>query len=182
MKVVITGGPYSGKTTLVNALANLNYKILPEVAIQVIQNKINELGMASFLCWRSSHLIELQSTILTIQSKNESALSLNEITVLDRGTIDNLAYLHLNKITPPVAMLNKAKQAHYDLVIVCETLNNFDERVKTGRTETYGESIRLQKIIAKTYINLGYKTIFLPQAPLVHRVNEICTLLNSDIS
>ena len=45
MRVVVTGGPGSGKTTLVEALGRRGYATVPEAAIQVIEAKNAELGV-----------------------------------------------------------------------------------------------------------------------------------------
>ena len=39
MKIVITGGPCSGKTALVDKLFEKGYEIIPEVAREIIEKK-----------------------------------------------------------------------------------------------------------------------------------------------
>ena len=92
--VVITGGPSSGKTSIINRLSELGYKIVPEAAEKYIKEeqvkgkkvrdiRTNEEDFTRVIFYKK------------IEAENE--LSSNQLTFLDRGLPDTVAYGQADK-------------------------------------------------------------------------------------
>jgi len=177
MKVVITGGPFSGKTSLVNRFHEEGFQIVPEAAITVIEQLMLADGKEGFLTWKKLNFLAFQKMILKQQLIFEHQLDPGKLTILDRGTVDSIAYLKHEGIKPPESVLADALSQNYDLVILCDTLKNFDSRETTGRTESYDESIQLHHSINNTYLEFGYKPFHLAVNSLVDRMNCIHQLI-----
>jgi len=182
MKVVITGGPFSGKTSLVNRFHEERFQIVPEAAMTIIEQLIQTYGKEPFLAWKKNNLLAFQKIILDQQLTQEHQLNPRKLTILDRGTIDSIAYLRHANVPPTKSMLTDAAEKNYDLVILCETLKYFNPRKATGRTESCDESIKLHRSIENTYLEFGYKPVKLAANSLIERMIFIHQLINKKLN
>jgi len=62
-RVVLTGGPGSGKTSLVEHYQKAGHAIVPEAALQIIQELTRTMGLAAQRRWRQKHVIEFQRLV-----------------------------------------------------------------------------------------------------------------------
>jgi predicted ATPase len=182
MRVVITGGPCSGKTTLIEELAARGYQIAPEAAILVISALNQELGVEGQKDWRRQNLAEFQCRVLQTQLElEEQALSSRkseqEPVFFDRGCIDGLAYCKYFQTEPPTALCDAAKDASYDQVFVLDTLDDFQERSEEGRTSDQSTSIALGALLEETYRDHGYAPIRVKVASVGERADFILAAL-----
>src|SRR3990167_754434 len=90
--VVITGGPYSGKTTTVNHLKSLGFSSSPEAARTLI-----DIGISSGLTTKEVRRDEAQfiQSVLDIQLVLENILLPDKLCFHDRGVPDSIAYIRL---------------------------------------------------------------------------------------
>jgi predicted ATPase len=167
-RFIITGGPGSGKTTLVEALQNLGYYGFPEIARDLI-NK----GIVPPI-WSekpdSGHFFDLilkQRIIYFQQIKG------TEIGFYDRGIPDSLAYFkYQDKKVPPI--LSEAIIAYrYNPVVFItppwkEIFNN-----DGVRRETFYEAQVLYELATVAYKSHGYEIIVLPKSSLESRITIV---------
>ncbi|MBI1272363.1 AAA family ATPase [bacterium] len=91
---VITGGPNSGKTTLIDFLASTGYAVLPEAATQVIQEGSGR-GNSGLPDTNSA----FQKKILVKQIEQElTARQSGNLLFCDRGIFDVCAYMEVRNI------------------------------------------------------------------------------------
>ena len=90
---VITGGPSSGKTTIVNQLKKLGFSSTPEAARVLIDIGINN-GLTIQEIRRDEE--QFNQSILCIQMAMENILVPDHVCFHDRGTPDSLAYIRLS--------------------------------------------------------------------------------------
>lgn len=179
---MITGGPGSGKTTLVNALGKHGYATVPEAAIEVIRDLIARFGNDGQKAWRQDHGQEFQEMILEMQIRHE--LSLGEelgLVFLDRGRHDGLAYCRFRGDEPPHGLLDSLEDWPYDHVFLLETLENFERREHTGRTSTRAESIEIAKVIDRTYRDYGMEPVFVPELSVEERAAFVLEVLGEPL-
>ena len=123
-KIVITGGPGSGKTVITAALAAERpdrYVAVPEAATQVytiLQTRWDKLGL------EGRH--DAQRRMYSLQLEQESRLAAEYPTktlLLDRGTVDGSAYWPEGPehFWRDVGTTHEAELARYDAVILLET-------------------------------------------------------------
>jgi predicted ATPase len=92
-RIVLTGGPGSGKTVISRAIAALEpnrFIAIPEAATQVYSNANTRWDLVNTVGQR-----ELQRQIYFLQRKQEDAFAAghpDKVQILDRGTIDGAAY------------------------------------------------------------------------------------------
>ncbi|MEX1024371.1 MAG: ATP-binding protein [Planctomycetota bacterium] len=170
-RIAVTGGPGSGKTTLVAALAARGFRTVPEAAIEVIRELVAEHGNEGQREWRRKHGARFQARILARQTAAEEALGAEAGPVfLDRGRHDGLAYCRYRKDVPPDELLPALEGWRYDAVFLLATLTEFADRRATGRTSTRADSIGLGGTLAAVYAEFGMRPFVVPEASVEERV------------
>jgi predicted ATPase len=174
-KIVLTGGPCSGKTTVLEHLRASGCATAPEAAIQVIRDLTAELGLDGQRAWRDTHWVAFQERVARLQIEHESAAERGgaEILVCDRGLLDGLAYCRHRGVEPPTLLLDLVRGARYDQVFVLDTLKDFDARLETGRVDDRDDSLRVGALIRAVYTEHGYRPVRVPELSVETRAARI---------
>ena len=175
IKIVITGGTWSGKTTVIKHLKKEGFKIVSETAIELIADLNKKYGVEGQKEWRRNNQSTFQILLAETQKKKESKIKAKkyEIVFFDRGLYDTLAYCKIRKIKVPRALVKIVKDAHYDKVFVLDTLSNFDNRSETGRTCDKKTSIKGGNYIKKVYKKYGVEVICVKEMSIRKRIKFI---------
>ncbi len=191
-RIVLTGGPSSGKTTVLSTIkkvySNLGYKVIlvEETATSLINNEVRPFGD------KAVNLIDFQELVLTYQLEKEKlydkAIEMmgegNYIIVYDRGTIDNSAYVNkeefekvlarVNRVTSFVELMNK-----YDLVINLVGQSTFyTTENNSARSETVDEAIKLGETTLKSWLGHPKLKIVLPKKEMEEKTREVLNIIN----
>lgn len=183
-KVVFTGGPYSGKSTLVSEFESLGYPVAKEAALLVIEDLNNEIGIEEQVKFRSEHIHEFQRLIFNKQVELEheafaEATKYNlDFIICDRGVYDGITYYKLFNKNIDEELLNDIYQHQYDNVFVCEVLPNFDARNETGRFENIDISKQLSELSYDTYNSVTQNVLWLPVMSIEDRVNFVINYIS----
>lgn len=154
MRCVITGGPGTGKTTVINILATRGYSIAPEAARIVIK----EIGIKNIHTINGPHLAEFQSAVAKKQIAIENTLTGN-IAFLDRGLIDGYAYCRMGKVEPPACILSEGKN-RYEKIFLLDRLPLYVPDEDRYENKSLADSIHEE--IACAYKKFGYAPIRVP--------------------
>lgn len=172
IRIVITGGPSTGKTSIINAFSNLHYNTFPEVARVVIQNqlKIN----SNKVPWNDvsgfSKLV-LKKQIIDF---NDAKRGFN---IYDRGIPDLIGYInHGNQYLFKDLKLN-AEKLKYKFIFLLSPWEDIYE-TDNERRETYDDAVKIYESIKKAYTSLNYKLIEVPKDTLPNRVLFILNKIN----
>lgn len=163
---VITGGPSSGKTTLINYLANQGYQIAPEVARSYIKKL---LGQNNTLDEIYHNTEALQRGILANALKRERKLKPEQLIFFDRGTLDTVGYLHHYQIESPQVRAS-CQQKRYKKIFYCHPLPLFKDDVRIEDTQA---AEQISAHIYQTYHAAGYELIELPVLPVDLRAHIV---------
>ncbi len=175
-KIVLIGGPSTGKSTLIEALTHEKYHCLPEISREVTrqakENGIDQLFLSDPL--KFSELL-LEGRI----SQFKAAETLDSKYVfIDRGIPDITAYMDHFKQDYPSHFTKANKKYRYDYVFVLPIW----EAIYTTDSERFEElslAKKLQAALEKSYHELGYKLIEVPKLPIKHRTKFIIDQLES---
>lgn len=165
-KIIITGGPGSGKTSLINVLKSLNYHCSPEASRQLIIEQVAK--ESDCLPWINlSPFAELVLERMIYLYKESSAY---DVTFFDRGIPDIIAYLKSASLPVSENYLDAlANHQYHSTVFILppwpEIYVNDDER-----WQTYKESEALYQVIKDTYNQLNFNLIEIPQLALKQRL------------
>ena len=180
-RYVITGGPFSGKTSLVRALAARGFATIPEAAIEVIEDLTRELGLDGQAAWRAEHREEFQERIIQKQLLLEEREHAAGPLFLDRGRLDGVAYCHVYQSEVPTSLAFACSNLPYDKVFLLDTLTAFEGRAKSGRTSDRKRSLAIRDALFDVYTERGLDPIEVPEMPLVERVDFVLRYLPSQI-
>lgn len=171
MKVVITGGPCSGKTTLIDKLSDKGYKTRREPAREVLR-KYREKGKDPE---KNRH--EVQREIMEKVKERDQAIRSNEKVILDVGIPEGIAYFKSSGLEVPTWLLEESKQTEYDKVILLEQIPDHvkDEVRKEGEEKAKELSEEIETI----YQELGYNIEKIPFDDLEKRALMVEEIIES---
>lgn len=171
IRIVITGGPYCGKTTIINELSAHGFITIKEAAIEVIKNE-QEAGNNKPWLERE----KFQKKIIDLQIQQFNSARNNVITFYDRGLVDGLAYYHLDGIDPPKELKEHASKKRYNLVFIPDLIEGF--KPDKIRGESPEERKLVHELIIKYYSDYGYNVINIPSLSVSERVLFIKNKIN----
>ena len=169
-KYVIAGGPSIGKTTIIEILARMGYKIIPESARIIIEEE--RLKGSDILPWKNSE--KFQEKVAQRQIESEEGVN-GDLFFLDRSIIDGHAYSKINKSSPP-EIIEKFARDRYDKIFILDPLEKY-ERDGT-RHENEEEAKIAHNEIINAYKHFGYEIISVPVLAPEDRVKFILDHIN----
>lgn len=146
-KVVLSGGPGVGKTSIIQYLRSLNYEFREEIFTQIFaeaesEGKLNE----EFL--RSEKLLH---DLVQAQQKLEAKESKTDLIFLDRCRIDILGFAANLNIKPTQKDLKWLIQNEYDLFFIVEPLPEKFYDQNAVRRQSQKESLEHHEKIIQHY-------------------------------
>jgi predicted ATPase len=154
---VITGGPGSGKTTLISALDGIHR--MPEAGRAVIQDELATGGGA--LPWRDP-LAFAEKMLQRDIASWDTALQLDGPVIFDRGIPDVAGYLQLSGIAVPAHLVQAATERRYNRRVFIAPPWQAIFTQDAERKQTFAEAEATYRVMQTTYTKLGYELIALP--------------------
>lgn len=150
---VITGAPHSGKTTLIEMLRDLGYRVVLEAARVYIDEEI-EKGKTL----EEIRIDELgfQRKVLEMKIENEEKESKEDVIFWDRGIPDSLAYYEMLGFAEDRFLQEVTKKAKYKKVFLLDTLSYEKDY---ARTESEDQQKLIHDLLKKTYKSCGHELI-----------------------
>lgn len=171
---VVTGGPGSGKSSLIEALARRGLRSMPEAGRAIIQDQVRIGG--SFLPWADRAMFAELMLGWELRSYRE-ALAIEGPVIMDRGVGDVLGYLTLCGLPVPAHVEAAAKLHRYNrrvfLAPYWEAIFAQDAERKQDRQEAEATG----RVMAETYTRLGYELIELPLQGVEERADFVAERL-----
>ncbi|MEG1451822.1 AAA family ATPase [Brevundimonas sp.] len=169
-RIVLTGGPGSGKTCLLDALEKTGHTTSPEAGRQIIRHQQVIGGQA--LPWENRALfaeLMLEYELAAYTRAEALATDKDNMVLFDRGIPDVAGYLNLCALPVPPYVKRAAQMFRYDLVFIApfwpEIFTQDDER-----KQDLDEARRTCHAMASIYHQLGYTPVELPKVSVKDRV------------
>lgn len=154
---VITGGPSTGKSTLLAELTKLGHKTLPEAARVIINKSVAEGKSVDEIRLDEK---KFQHKVLDYKIEIERDHPKELLTFFDRGMHDTLAYLKLNKFEIENKVIKAVKRSKYKKVFLLDPLDSYE--TDYARIETKAESIKLNTLLRDIFSEYGMVPIPVP--------------------
>jgi predicted ATPase len=172
--VVITGGPGSGKSTLIEHLRRMGHVCRPEAGRGIIQDQTVIDGPA--LPWKDPALFAELMLCWELRSYRVAAGPGTPV-FFDRGIPDIVGYLRLEGLPVPAHVDAAARTFRYHRrVFVAPPWPEIYER-DSERRQSYAEAERTCASMVATYTAYGYEPVHLPLAPVAERARFVIDLL-----
>lgn len=165
-RYVITGGPGSGKSTLVDGLEKAGYNCSAEISREMIKAEVASgsdcLPWLNISCFSDKVIFEM------IRAWQESAE--NAMTFFDRGIPDVIAYLRIANIPVPERYISKLSLHPYEhRVFILPPWEDIYVN-DSERWQSFEEAISIYHTIRETYTAFGFELIELPKIAETERV------------
>jgi len=181
-KIVITGGPSTGKTAIVDGLIAKDYICYEEV-IRKLTAEAQNSGDITEVHSNPIALVtdsdKFNTTLINLRVDDFKAADLlnTAICFFDRGTPDVLAYMSYFNQNIDEKFINICKMYTYDYVFLLppwKDIYTHDEE----RFETFEQASDIYHKLKESYQNFGYNIIEVPFGSIIDRTNFIIAQLN----
>jgi predicted ATPase len=174
-KIVITGGPGTGKSTIINELIKRGHTCLEEISRQVIldakKEGIDQLFLTNPLLF-SELLLKGRYQQYLESKKLES-----NIVFFDRGIPDVLAYMDFIGGNYPESFIDTCKASVYDTVFILKPWKAIFTS-DNERYEDFNQAQTIHKHLVNTYQNNNYTLIDVPFNTVEKRTDFILNIVN----
>lgn len=177
---VITGGPGVGKTSLIEELRNRHYKVVPEIARELIKEQQKSNGEA--LPWKDKELYKKTMFDRSINSFEQTDKILNggKPIFFDRGFLDTICYAKLIQSEIDERMESFAENWKYNRNIFM--LPPWKEIYATDneRKQDWEEAILTFEKMCETYKSYGYDIVEIPKLSVSERADFITEFIEEN--
>lgn len=174
-KIVITGGPGTGKSTLINELIRRGFNCLEEISRQVTldakKQGIDQLFLTKPLLFSELLLKGRQKQFI------DADIYKDKTVFFDRGIPDVLAYMDFIGDSYPQKFTEVCKNSAYDLVFILkpwEAIYTIDNE----RYENFAQALEIHDHLINTYQSYNYNLIDVPFDTVENRTDFILKTLS----
>jgi len=164
---VVTGGPGSGKSTLIDALAAAGVATSAEVGRRVIREQLAIGGTA--LPWGDERAFADLMLVGEVAA-HAAARVRGTPVVLDRGVPDVIGFLRVSDLPVPPAVDAAARACRYNPRVFLAPFWAEIYAHDPERRQSAALAARTEAVMRATYADYGYTLVELPRAPVAARV------------
>jgi predicted ATPase len=168
---VITGGPSSGKTTVVNELRKRGYKTMVEDARHYIDLQRAE-GKSLGEIKKNRRIF--QRKVLELQIAQERSLSPSDIVFLDRAIPDTRAYCQFLDLPEDDELEKLIRSVFYRKIFILDLLPLVEDY---ARREDEAAQKAIHELLIGVYRSLPFPIVYVPVLPVEQRVDLILASL-----
>jgi predicted ATPase len=167
---VLTGGPGSGKSSLIEALARLGYSHTVEAGRGIIQDQVDIGGLA--LPWADKSLFAEMMLAWELRSFRIAQEHSGPV-FFDRGVPDVTGYLRLVGEPVPQHAVKAANEFRYNRRVFIAPPWKEIFHPDRERRQDFDEAVRTYDSLASTYSDYGYELVELPRVSIEERVQFV---------
>ena len=172
-KILITGGPGTGKTELIRGLEKKGYNCENEIVRDITESE-QKKGVKQFFL---KEPIEFSKRLMILRSDQYNKPQNSDITFFDRGVHEIIAYLNFIKIKYDNYFIESAKKIVYDKIFILPPWKDIyiNDNV---RYESFDQCKQIHEEIVKVYKDLKVEIIVLEKNSVTNRIDNILQIIN----
>lgn len=175
---IITGGPGSGKTTLINALALEGFHHMPEAGRAIIRDQVAIGGTA--LPWSDRAAFAELMLAWELRSWHEAHAHAGPV-IFDRGVPDVSGYLRVSGLPVPPHLSEAARLFRYQPRVFIAPPWRAIFVADAERRQDFTEAEATYESMVAVYTELGYEQMVLPLAPVAERACFVRSAMAGDL-
>ncbi|MBU2997328.1 ATP-binding protein [Cellulophaga baltica] len=169
-KIVIAGGPSTGKTSVVSGIENAGHtcyhEISREITLQAREEGIEQLFLSDPLLFSERILAG------RLKQYNQANDVKKSIVFFDRALPDVVAYLDCFGTKYSKEFDTICQENKYDIIFLLPPWKEIHTS-DNERYENFEEALKIHDFLKKTYKKFGYKIIEVPKDTIENRVTFI---------
>ncbi len=166
-RYIITGGPGSGKSSLLSALIKQNYHGFEEISRIIIREQ-HEIGGDKVPWQNLAAFADLCYERMSVQLNN---CKCNCTCFYDRGLPDIIAYVRRGGLEVPEKYFEKVKSYNKTVFLAPAWEEIFVN--DSERPESFEDAVEINRFLKATYSELGFNVVELPKVSIKKRVSFI---------
>jgi len=169
--LLLTGAPGSGKTTMINCLANLGWRINKDPGRELLES---DFASGISVDVARSDYRRFQERVAARMIDAMRALDPSTPVFFDYGVAESLAFLKASQLPWDKVFVELASEFKFRKVFLLEMVS-LDEQAPNDliRVEDNLRRKHLQQLIGEIYEALGHQVTFVPQMSLQERMSSI---------
>ncbi|UWX56262.1 ATP-binding protein [Maribacter litopenaei] len=176
-RIVITGAPGTGKTSVIKSLENSGHycfhEIIRTMTLEAKKNQEPNAILSNPIDFVDDSLAFNRSLIMgRLEQFNKAVKIKKELIFYDRGIPDVLAYMDYFKQDYNQDFKNVCQANRYDEVFILPPWEEIYEQ-DNERLESYPQAVDLHVHLEETYGSFGYKINEVPFGTVAERLNFI---------
>ncbi len=172
---IITGGPSTGKSSVLAELRKRGFECFEEIARQVI--KENQEKGSSVLPWVD--MLAFSDEVFNRMILLNKDLPNNKTCFLDRSIIDLIGYMNFASKEAPSRYADGAKASSYAKTVFYMPFWSGIYANDDQRLESTEEAQKIDQGLRKAYTDLDYKLVEVPMLPVPERVDFILNYIGN---
>lgn len=174
-KIVITGGPGTGKTSVISSLEEKGHRCLHEVSREIILEAQKEGIEQLFL---TEPLLFSEKLLQGRIKQHEEAQKIDtDLVFLDRGVPDVVAYMNYFGNDYPPIFEEACTNYKYEQVFILPPWKEIYIS-DNERYETYEQAVLIHRHLIETYHRAGYTPVEVPKSGVKERTSFIIDRLS----
>ncbi len=176
-KIVITGGPGTGKTSIIKELNKRNYfcfhEVIRELTLEAKNDgSLQDLSTNPIAKVNDSLSFNLKLLNGRIQQYKDSNTLENKMVFFDRGIADVLGYMDYFKQPYDQYFIDACERNKYSKIFILPPWKNIYIS-DNERFESYEEAVEIHYALKKIYEFLGYEIMEVPFGTIEERTDYI---------
>ena len=167
-RIVLSGGPGTGKTTLLNELIAAGHHCFKEISREIIDREVKL--KSDILPWDN---LEAFTSEVIKGRKQQFNMAEDGMNFYDRSIIDSLAYMRKDKLTIKEEWFNLGKLLRYDEMVFITPPWEEIYTIDAQRKESYQTLLALHEVLINSYNEFGYTVQIIPKGSVKERLKFI---------